>query len=118
MINDIVISPKDLRLAERLAFKCGMRPGLNGVNMLARAVVIRNDYNIPLKEICKLIGYTDNVLPKTVSREINYAIASCDALRNGITEQFGVDPGGYLTFGVVLAYLLLLYKEAKADGDE
>ena len=98
--------------AERLIMKCGVRSDLKGSNCLVDAIIL---YGTGLCtgfcEIYRIIGEVRGIKPKSVMREIAYAIAQAFGIVDRLSKLVGVTlTRNDIHSGLVIAYLGKIFK--------
>lgn len=98
--------------AEKLVLKCGVRADLKGFNCLVDAIILHGtEYSTSFCEIYNEIALIRNLKPKTVMREISYAIAQSFCLHERLSELMGIPISqADVHNGLVIAYLSRLFK--------
>lgn len=100
------------RTAERLVIKCGIRADLKGCKHLIDAVIL---YGTELLdgfcEIYRTIGALRGIKPKSVMREISYAIIQAFDISSRLSKLIGTNiPESDIHSGLVIAYLGKVFK--------
>ncbi len=113
--NDLLstVSDPSFRLtAERLVLKCGVRADLKGSRCLIDAVILHGtEMCTGFCEIYRAIADIRGLKPKSVMREISYAIAQAFDLPDRLSTMVGTDiPPSDIHSGLVIAYLGRLFK--------
>lgn len=98
--------------AERLILKCGVRADLKGSRCLIDAVILYGtELCYGFCEIYRIIGALRNLKPKSVMREITYAINQAFDLPTRLSKMIGANiPASDVHSGLVIAYLGRLFK--------
>lgn len=108
-----LISDKTFRAtAERLVIKCGVRADLKGFACLVDAVILYGtETSTSFCEIYRIIGELRRVKPKTVMREISYAVMQAFDIAARLSELIGLPvPASDIHSGLVIAYLGKLFQ--------
>lgn len=120
VMNDIyldtpfdIIGDKTFRAtAERLVIKCGVRADLKGFARLVDAVILYGtETSASFCEIYRMIGEMRKLKPKTVMREISYAVMQAFDIAGRLSELIGLPvPPSDIHSGLVIAYLGKLFQ--------
>ena len=108
-----VLADPSFRLtAEKLVLKFGVRADLKGYKCLTDAVILYGTETCT--EFCKIygiLGEIRGIKPKSVMREITYAIAQAFGLRERLSEIIGthINPND-IHSSLVIAYLGKLFR--------
>lgn len=108
-----VLSDPSFRLtAERLTMKCGVRSDLKGSRSLVDAIIL---YGTELCsgfcEIYRIIGEVRGLKPKSVMREIAYAISQAFGIVERLSRLVGVTlSDNDIHSGLVIAYLGKIFR--------
>lgn len=108
-----LITDKTFRFtAEKLVLQCGVRADLKGFNSLVDAVILYGtEYKTSFCEIYAEIGMLRGLKPKTVMREISYALAQSYNLPERLSAMIGVPLSqSDIHCGLVIAYLAKLFR--------
>lgn len=98
--------------AEKLVLACGVRADLKGFNCLVDAIILYGtEFSTSFCEIYNEIAIIRNLKPKTVMREISYAITQSFCLHERLSELMGIPISqADIHNGLVIAYLSNLFK--------
>lgn len=98
--------------AERLVLKCGVRADLKGCSCLIDAVILFGTESCSgFCEIYRLIGELRRLKPKSVMREISYAISQSFDISKRLSALVGIPISeADIHSGLVIAYLGRLFK--------
>lgn len=113
-----VVSDTTFRLtANKLLIRCGIRADLKGYDCLTDAVIL---YGTGLCtrfcEIYRIIAANRNIKPKSVMREISYAINGTHGIHEKISALIGIDiPNTVVHNGLVIAYLGVIFRDPDAQ---
>ncbi|MDE5592892.1 MAG: sporulation initiation factor Spo0A C-terminal domain-containing protein [Clostridiales bacterium] len=102
------LSDPSFRLtAERLTMKCGVRSDLKGSKCLVDAIILYGtELCTGFCEIYRIIGELRNIKPKSVMREIAYAISQAFGIVDRLSKLVGVTlSDNDIHSGLVIAYL-------------
>ncbi|MDE7107320.1 MAG: sporulation initiation factor Spo0A C-terminal domain-containing protein [Clostridiales bacterium] len=102
------LSDPSFRLtAERLTMKCGVRSDLKGSKCLVDAIILYGtELCTGFCEIYRIIGELRNIKPKSVMREIAYAISQAFGIVERLSKLVGVTlSDNDIHSGLVIAYL-------------
>lgn len=102
------LSDPSFRLtAERLTMKCGVRSDLKGSKCLVDAIILYGtELCTGFCEIYRIIGEIRNIKPKSVMREIAYAISQAFGIVDRLSKLVGVTlSDNDIHSGLVIAYL-------------
>lgn len=118
-IENIVLDRKTRLRAERLVLKCGIHANLKGFSRLTDAVILYSaGVCFTLSELYKSIAELRSLKPKTVIREISYAIAQSPHLEMRLSELVGSEfCSDEIHNGLVIAALATVLDSQKADED-
>ena len=108
-----VLSDPSFRLtAERLIMKCGVRSDLKGSKCLVDAVILYGtELCVGFCEVYRVIGEVRNIKPKSVMREISYAISQAFNIVERLSALVGVTlTESDIHSGLVIAYLGKIFK--------
>lgn len=99
--------------ANKLLIKCGIRAELNGYHYLTDAIVLYGTETCTkFCEIYRIIAAHRRIKPKSVMREISYAINNSIAIHERISELIGIDiPQDVVHNGLVIAYLGVIFRD-------
>ena len=93
-------------IAMNLVLKCGVPPKFTGYNYLTKAVEICANGENKATNIYKEIAKGENILYKSVARDITYAITKSFDLCKSLSEIVGVNiPPEQIHSGLVITYL-------------
>ncbi|MDE6029521.1 MAG: sporulation initiation factor Spo0A C-terminal domain-containing protein [Clostridiales bacterium] len=107
------LSDPSFRLtAERLTMKCGVRSDLKGSRCLVDAIILYGtELCTGFCEIYRVIGELRNIKPKSVMREIAYAISQAFGIVDRLSKLVGVTlSDSDVHSGLVIAYLGKIFK--------
>lgn len=107
------LSDPSFRLtAERLTMKCGVRSDLKGSKCLVDAIILHGtEMCTGFCEIYRIIGELRNIKPKSVMREIAYAISQAFDIVDRLSKLVGVTlSDNDIHSGLVIAYLGKIFK--------
>lgn len=98
--------------AEKLVLKCGVRADLKGCSCLADAIILFGTESCTgFCEIYRVIGSIRGLKPKSVMREITYAISQSFGISERLSSMVGIHiPESDIHSGLVIAYLGKLFK--------
>ncbi|MDE7406510.1 MAG: sporulation initiation factor Spo0A C-terminal domain-containing protein [Clostridiales bacterium] len=102
------LSDPSFRLtAERLTMKCGVRSDLKGSKCLVDAIILYGtELCTGFCEIYRIIGEIRHIKPKSVMREIAYAISQAFGIVDRLSKLVGVTlSDNDIHSGLVIAYL-------------
>lgn len=102
------LSDPSFRLtAERLTMKCGVRSDLKGSKCLVDAIILYGtELCTGFCEIYRIIGEIRRIKPKSVMREIAYAISQSFGIVERLSKLVGVTlSDNDIHSGLVIAYL-------------
>ena len=108
-----VLGDSSFRLtAERLIMKCGVRSDLKGSNCLVDAIILYGtELCTGFCEIYRIIGEVRGIKPKSVMREISYAIVQAFGIVERLSKLVGVPlTQNDIHSGLVIAYLGKIFK--------
>ena len=108
-----VLADSSFRLtAERLTMKCGVRSDLKGSKCLVDAIILHGtELCSGFCEIYRIIGEVRNIKPKSVMREISYAISQAFGIVDRLSRLVGVTlTDNDIHSGLVIAYLGKIFK--------
>ncbi|MCM1367606.1 MAG: sporulation initiation factor Spo0A C-terminal domain-containing protein [Roseburia sp.] len=108
-----VLGDPSFRLtADRLVMKCGIRADLKGCRCLTDAIILfGTETCLGFCDIYRAIGAVRGLKPKSVMREISYAISQSFGVAARLSEMVGVAiPESDIHSGLVIAYLGKLFK--------
>ncbi|MCH5160703.1 MAG: hypothetical protein J1G04_01590 [Clostridiales bacterium] len=115
---NIALDPAARREAERLVLKCGIHANLKGFSRLIDAVVLYGAHDYTLCELYRTIAELRSLKPKTVIREISYALSQSPRLEKRLSELVGsVFCSDEIHSGLVIAALATLLKSKHAARD-
>lgn len=100
------------RSAELIAIKCGIRADLKGFERLVDAILLYGENSgTSFNSLYLLMSKSCGVKPKTIMREISYALSQAFNLHDRLSQLLGIDilPQD-LHSGLVIAYLSRLVK--------
>lgn len=118
--NDEMKRPRkrDLLRARALVLKCGVRADLSGFSSLVEAVVL---YAYQPVAFCKLyarLAESRGVKPKSVMREIAYALDQAFDLAERLSEILGIKIARIdIHSGLVIAYLATILNNSEITSD-
>ena len=100
-----------LLAVERIVLECGVRADLNGCAYLTEAATVYAACpDAKLTDIYGAVGSRHGVKPKTVMREINYAVAQAFDVAEKLSALIGVRiPPAQVHGGLIIAYIGKLY---------
>ena len=98
--------------AMSLVLKCGVPPELAGCTYLSEAVELRAFRNASAMDIYRTIAVRHSIKPKSVIRDISYALSKSKYLPSALSELLNFHVGSHLPNNLVIAYLAL-----KLDSD-
>ena len=107
------LSDPSFRLtAERLAIKCGIRSDLKGSKCLVDAIILYGTEQCDgFCDIYRIIGEVRKIKPKSVMREISYAIAQAFGIVDRLSSLVGITlTENDIHSGLVIAYLGKIFK--------
>lgn len=108
-----VLADPSFRLtAERLVFKCGVRADLKGCKCLVDAIILFGTETCEgFCEIYRIIGAMRKIKPKSVMREITYAITQAFDIVDRLSKLVGINlSDNDIHSGLVIAYLGRIFK--------
>lgn len=108
-----VISDATFRLtANKLLLKCGVRADLKGYDCLTDAIILYGTYTCTRYcGIYRIIAETRDIKPKSVMREISYAIKESLDIHEKLSALVGIDiPKTLVHNGLVIAYLGIIFR--------
>lgn len=108
-----IVNDRTFRLtAHRLVIKCGVREDLRGSSCLTDAIILYgSETSTSFCEIYRIVGEVRGIKPKSVMREISYAINQAFNLPTKLSALIGTDiPKTDIHNGLVIAYLGMLFK--------
>ncbi len=119
-IENIVFDMNARRSAESLVLRCGIHANLKGFSRLTDAILLYGtDENGSLCKLYRKIAELRSLKPKTVIREISYAIAQSPRLDIRLSELVGsVFCSDEIHNGLVIAALSTVYNAQKEKDDE
>lgn len=111
---------RTVNAVERLVLKCGVRADLNGYTYLSEAAAVFSAHpDSKLKDICDAVGSIHGVKPKTVMREINYAVAQAFDISETLSELVGARiPPSHIHGRLVIAYIGKLCGKPSTTDDK
>lgn len=104
-----------------LVLKCGVPPDLAGCSYLAEAIELRTLFNTSAMEIYRTIAEKHSIQPKSVLRDIAYALSKSYSLSGILSRLLGDIPidKKLLHNDLVISYLSLkLDSEISKDEDK
>lgn len=107
------LSDPSFRLtAERLTMKCGVRSDLKGSKCLVDAIILNGtELCTGFCEMYRIIGEIRRIKPKSVMREIAYAISQSFGIAERLSKLVGVTlSDNDIHSGLVIAYLGKIFK--------
>lgn len=107
------LSDPSFRLtAERLTMKCGVRSDLKGNKCLVDAVILSGtELCTGTCEMYRIIGEIRNIKPKSVMREISYALAQSFGIAERLSKMIGIHlTENDIHCALVIAYLGKLFR--------
>ncbi|MDE6200437.1 MAG: sporulation initiation factor Spo0A C-terminal domain-containing protein [Clostridiales bacterium] len=107
-----IADPSFRLTAERLTMKCGVRSDLKGRKCLVDAIILYGtELCTGFCEIYRIIGELRHIKPKSVMREIAYAIAQAFDIVDRLSKLVGVTlTDNDIHSGLVIAYLGKIFK--------
>ncbi len=117
-IENIVLDPIARRDVERLVLKCGIHANLKGFSRLTDAVLLYGAGETDsLCELYRTIAELRALKPKTVIREISYAISQSPRLDTRLSELVGsVFCSDEIHNGLVIAALATVHNAQKENA--
>ena len=110
---EAVLADPSFRLtAERLIMKCGIRSDLKGSRSLVDAIILYGtELSTGFCEIYRIIGEVHGLKPKSVMREIAYAISQAFGIAERLSKLVGIVlSDNDIHSGLVIAYLGKIFK--------
>lgn len=109
---DVLSDPSFRLTAERLVMKCGVRSDLKGSRSLVDAIILHGtELCSGFCEIYRIIGEVRNIKPKSVMREISYAITQAFGITGNLSKLVGVTLSECdIHSGLVIAYLGKIFR--------
>lgn len=102
-------------LAQTLVLQCGVRPYLSGCTYLAEAIELYSGEEQTPMSVYRSIAERHSVKPKTVMRNIAYAISKCGDMHNKLSDMMGIKiHPDEIHNGLVIAYLAFKLKTTVA----
>lgn len=108
-----VLADPSFRLtAERLTMQCGVRADLKGSKCLVDAIILYGtEMSTGFCEIYRIIGEVRRIKPKSVMREISYAIFQAFGIAERLSQMVGITiTDNDIHNGLVIAYLGKIFK--------
>ena len=103
--------------ANKILIRCGIRIDLKGYHYLADAIIL---YGTGLckrfSDIYRIIAADRGIKPKSVMREISYAINAAHGIHERISSMLGIEiPKTVVHNGLVIAYLGTIFRDPDAS---
>lgn len=93
-------------VADNLVLKCGVPPYLYGCAFLTEAIELYAEGKYSFSAIYRKIAAKKSVTPKSITRDISYAISQSFDIRDKLTEIMGVNiPRDQIHNSLVISYL-------------
>ena len=112
----IALNPVARREVERLVLKCGVHANLKGYSRLIDAVLLYSSTSYTLGELYRAIAEMHAIKPKTVIREISYALKQSHHIEKRLSEIIGSTFSSHeIHCGLVIAELAALLHSRAAS---